>query len=213
MNIDPTPHAASPDAPHPAAALALRLDSILAPLLLVITAGFRILGRFAQPVWTRFSRGRLRLARLLANLAAGRLPRLRAPRPGRTGGAPAPYSPQGRLWLVRKLGYRAAGHASQLNHLLQAPETQALLATAPPAALAALGRTLRPLCRLLGVDLPPALLRAARIAGQAAGAPRPEPRKPARPRPPQPAPLLPLYPQHRPRLILYPNPPRKIRPA
>ena len=45
-----------------------------------------------------------------------------------------------------------------LEHLLRDPETQPLLATAPPEALKSLGRSLRPIARLLGVDLPPALL-------------------------------------------------------
>ncbi len=166
MNYIPAlPAFDTPDPAHPAVLFSARLDSVLAPLLLLIAAKFRYLGRFTLPLWTRVSRARQRLARLLANLANGRLPRRSPPRPGRKGGAPAPYSPHGNLWLVRVLGYHAAGFGSQLQFLLNDPEFQATLAAAPPS----LGRTLRPICRLLGVTLPE------------------PPRLP--PRPPKPAPV------------------------
>ena len=55
--------------------------------------------------------------------------------------------PSGRGWLVRALGYEAAGYGSQLAALLAEPELQALLLAAPTA-----GRILRPLCRMLGVE-------------------------------------------------------------
>ena len=55
--------------------------------------------------------------------------------------------PSGRGWLVRALGYEAAGYGSQLAALLAEPELQALLTTVPAA-----GRILRPLCRMLGVE-------------------------------------------------------------
>ena len=55
--------------------------------------------------------------------------------------------PSGRGWLVRALGYEAAGYGSQLAALLAEPELQALLLAAPAA-----GRILRPLCRMLGVE-------------------------------------------------------------
>ena len=55
--------------------------------------------------------------------------------------------PSARGWLVRALGYEAAGYGSQLAALLAEPELQALLTTVPAA-----GRILRPLCRMLGVE-------------------------------------------------------------
>ena len=217
MNTAPAPPANAPDAPHPASEFAATLDTIFASFLLVIAAQFRVLGLFTHVIWNRFSHARVRLARLLAQLAAGtwRPARPRAPRSGQRGGPRPPYSPQGHLWLIRKAGYYAAGHGAQLNHLLHSPQTQALLATAPPEALASMARTLRPLCHLLGITLPAPLLLSPRARRE------PEGGQPARAKPqptpkPKPAPLpklLPLYPQRRPRLILYPDPPRKRRPT
>ncbi len=210
MNIGPT--LAPTDAPHPAKAFAERLDSIFVVLLPVIAAGLYHLARFSVPVWNRVSRTRQRLARLLALLAAGRLPRPSRPRPDgvapRKGGPPAPYIPRRRAWLVAIIGYRAAWGMANLDALLRDPITQALLAASPPEARKSLGRTLRPLCRLLGVDLPQEL----------SAPPRPEPAsgtitaRPAKPPKPAPPPLRhPIYPLRRPRLILYPDPPRKTR--
>ena len=84
---------------------------------------------------------------------------------------PPPFS---RAWIVQKLGHHAATYMSQLQFLIDAPETRALLAAAPPEALKPLGRTLRPLARLLGVDLPSNL----RLP------PRPPRIRPPRPTPP-----------------------------
>ena len=197
----------SPDAPHPAVWFCAQMNAILGALLPLIMQQILVLGDCTLPFWNRISRARQRLARLLTNLAAGRLPRQSAPRPNNNGGPRPVAIPTRPAWLIHTIGYRAGGFASQFNHLMQNPETLALLATAPPAALASLGRTLRPLCRILGIPVPTALQRPA---------PPPKAPKPAKPKPPKPAPLpklLPLYPQRRPRLILYPNPPRKIRPA
>ncbi|MBC7634151.1 MAG: hypothetical protein H7251_00975, partial [Acetobacteraceae bacterium] len=63
--------------------------------------------------------------------------------------ARAPGLPQGRGWLVRELGWEAAGCASQLQALLDDPAMRAALAALPAA-----GRILRPLCRMLGVPGP-----------------------------------------------------------
>ncbi len=216
MNILPAPPTSPPDAPHPAAEFATALDTILASTLLMIAAQFRLLGAFTLPIWTRFSRARVRLARLLAKLAAGtwRPSPPRAADPNRKHGAPAPYSPRGRLRLIRKAGYHAAAFGSQLSFLLQNPNTQTLLATAPPEALAAMARTLRPLCHLLGVEVPPALRPAPRPPQEPEGGPSPT--KPSKPKPAKPTPephRHPIDPQRRPRFILYPDPPRKTRPA
>jgi hypothetical protein len=55
-------------------------------------------------------------------------------------------------WLVWAVGYQAAGFGSQLQAVLSEPEMVALLTATPRA-----GRILRPLCRMLAVDI--ALLR------------------------------------------------------
>jgi len=204
--LPPRYHQAMTSSPTPQAELAAQLDGILAGLLLVVVAVSRALGGFILPVWARISRARQRLARLFADLARGRLPRPRLPAPGRKGGQPAPYIPRRAGWLVHVAGYQAAGHASQLHHLLHLPEVQATLAAAPPAAVAALSRRLRPLCRLLGVELPPLLAPPPKP-------PRPRPARPPRPQPPELPKLLPLYPQSRPRDMPFLRAGRKIEPA
>ena len=197
---------------HP---LATGLTVILTSICALLSLRVAVLGQFYNPIWTRFSRARRRLANIVARIAAGRAPRLaasRAPdlRPaGQRGGSPAPYLPCRPAWLVATLGYHVAGYGSQLQHLLHDPATLETLAAAHPADRAAVARILRPLCRLLGLNLPPILQAAPRPPAPK----RTRPAKPARPKPAPLPPLLPLYPQRRPRLILYPNPPRKIRPA
>ena len=196
MNNSPVPSAPSgASTPVPGALdLAARLTSILTPLLLLINARGPLLGAYFLPLHARIARAYRRLTLLLARLAAGHRARPHTPRPGTKGGPPAIRFPGHYAWLVGTLGHHAAGYASQLQFLLHDPATQATLAAAPPEALRAAGRTLRPLCRLLGVDLPATL----RLP------PKPPRTKPARaaPRPaPRPSlpPLLPLYPQARPR--------------
>lgn len=210
---DPAPSELAPPG-MTLAELALRLDTILAFVLRLIAAQSRIIGVITVPLWNRISRSRQRLARLLAHLAAGRLPRIRAPRrttppagprsePNGAAVMPIPSRP---LWLVIKLGYQAAGLGSHLTYLLQAPGVAEVLASSPGAA-----RTLRPLCRLLGVNLPPALQLP------------PRPRKPRPPNPPRapkirapkvraPKPaLLPLAPQRKPRPLPFLPPFVKFR--
>ena len=51
-------------------------------------------------------------------------------------------------WLVRFAGYHAAGYGCQLREILVQPEMVALLLAAPQA-----GRILRPVCRMLAVDV------------------------------------------------------------
>ena len=154
VNIQSTALERHPPAPDSVRELATHLDSILGPLLLLIAAQFRRLGPHYLTLWNRISRARQRLARLLAQLAAGTLapPRTRPSQAGRPGGPPAAPLPRGHAWVIAMLGYHAAGRASQLNTLLSDPATAAILAAAPGAA-----RTLRPLCRMLGIDLPPYL--------------------------------------------------------
>ena len=112
--------------------------------------------------------------------------------------------------LATLLARLAAGTFRHRPHAAK-PGTQG----GPPAALKSLGRTLRPVARLLGVDLPPALLLSPRSRAGAGGGLLPRQPKPPRPKLP---PLLPLYPQARPRDLPFMNfaaNPRspKIRPA
>jgi hypothetical protein len=119
-------------------------------------------GFLAQPVamllWARLAHLRARITRLAARLADGKGSGV--PRNPRTpsGTAPKPRRPPQRL-LPRKAGWliplvpEAAAAGSQLRHLLADPEMAALIEAAPQ-----MGRLLRPLCRSLGVILPPDLL-------------------------------------------------------
>ncbi len=60
---------------------------------------------------------------------------------------PEVWLPRGFAWLVRLVPYKAAGFGSQLRHLFGDPEFVALLAASPQ-----LRSTLRPLCRMLGIE-------------------------------------------------------------
>jgi hypothetical protein len=95
----------------------------------------------------------LRMERMTARFLAGGLWRIE----GRVGGARAAASGVGRRearvwpggfgWLVRMVGWQAAGYGSQLRAVLTTPEMVALLTASPEA-----GRVLRPVCRLLGIE-------------------------------------------------------------
>ena len=160
--------------------LARRLDGIFVSIALAVAAQFRLLGPWTAPIWARLNRANRRLQALLAHLAAGRLPRPHVPRPRHPStpdpmtAAPLPPLPRAQAWLVRMIGYRAAGYGAQLQTLLHDPATLAVLAAAPSA-----GRTLRPFCRLLGVTLPAVLQLPPRAPRQ----PRSRPAQP-RPKPP-----------------------------
>ena len=186
----PTPNAVHPDSVRDVAA---RLDVILGGLLLLIAAQFRRLGPLTLPLWTRISRARQRLARLLANLAAGTMPKPCAPRPGRPSHPKPAALPRGYAWVIAILGYHAAGRAAQISTLLSDPAMQAAIAAAPTAA-----RTLRPLCRILGIDLP-AYMQPPENSVPPRAPPRPWPRA-AKPSPftlrqePAPAPILIIFP-------------------
>ncbi len=159
---------------------ARRFELIIGALAVLVAARFRTLGvPHTVLLWGRLKRAIDRINHLMARLAAGRLrpsrPRSRPPAPPLPlpPAVPRPPGlPRTELWLVRELGYMAAGYGSQLEALLNDSETAALLAAAPSA-----GRILRPLCRMLGVTLPDFLQL---------------PPRPPRPRPPRaPGPLRP----------------------
>ena len=106
-------------------------------------------------IWTRLRRMADRITRLAARAGAGTLPppRSRPATPRRKASPPYQRLPRGVAWLVRMVPAAAFG-AGQLEALLADPGTKALIEAAPQ-----IGRTLRPLCRMLGVDPPPALRR------------------------------------------------------
>jgi hypothetical protein len=130
----------------------------------------RMLAALLGLVWSRISRMQQRLERLIAHWRAGTLP---TPRPSRAGQlrkhTPKPNFPTAPAWLVARVGYTAAGFASQLQHALSDPEWAEFLAAAPQA-----NRLLRPLCHMLGIEPPVPLPRTPRRA-------RPKP--PPRPKP------------------------------
>jgi hypothetical protein len=96
------------------------------------------------PLWRRINRATCRFERLMAGLAAGRLPK--PSRSGHSGPRQPNPLPRGRGWLVRVLGHEAAGCASQLQALLAEPEAAELLALVPAAAgiIRPIGRMLDP---------------------------------------------------------------------
>ena len=144
----------------------------------LISTNWPIIGALYLPLHDRIARAHQRFARL----ASGKYPSPRPARPNQPGGSRPIYIPHQRDWIIVKFGYRAAAYSSQLNHLLSEPQTQAILAAAPPHARASATRTLAPLCRMLGIPLPPIVQ------------PAPKPPRPSRAKTPRPKlpPLLPL---------------------
>ncbi len=164
------------------------LASLLATLQAHIAhhaAKDRVNGPMLLLVWSYLPRALLRFQRLYARWQAGTLPKPRPAQlcpaqlcPGRPARPRAPATAPRRPRLTRRhgfvsrvIGYQACNLASGLRHLLARPDCAEFLAAAPQAA-----RILRPLCRLLGATLPPALAL---------------PPRPRRPRPPKPVPAPP----------------------
>ena len=105
-------------------------------------------------LWSRLRRLADRFAALAARAAAGPLPAPRRRPPAARPSRPRPPGtrlPEGFAWLIRMVP-EARFANTRISHLLGSAEMAALLAAAPQA-----GRLLRPLCRTLGVPLPPAL--------------------------------------------------------
>jgi hypothetical protein len=150
-----------------AAAVRMAADPSVRPSLLLVHAWLgRLVQRFAALV-ARVEAGTLRPPRRRTSPPRGVPPPDDSPskRPPRE-----PYQrlPESFAWLIRMLPYQAACFGSQLQHQFSQPEMIALLEAAPQV-----GRILRPLCRLLAIDLPPAL----RLP--------PRPPRPRKPRPPK----------------------------
>ncbi len=119
-------------------------------------------------IWSRLRGLAAQVAALAARIEAGRHRRYPSRRPPRA--APRRHLPralpQSRAWLLPLVPEAASG-ASQLRHLLAEADMAALLDAAPQ-----MRRLLRPLCRMLGVRLPPGL----------AAPPAPPPARAAAPR-------------------------------
>ena len=154
-----------------------RFAVILKGLIDLIARRFRCDPRFAAlivPLCTRLTHAIRRAERLMALLAAGGLPKPRYPHPGGAHGKR--ILPTGRLWLIRVLGYEAAGYVSQLNALFTEQAAIALCAEIPAAS-----RLVLSVGRLVG-------------APSCAPAPRIRPPRQPKPRPPPPPPIPPTSP-------------------
>ena len=168
--IPPELQAAAPE-------LGRRFGAILAALAALIARAFFCHPRAAMmlPLCRYFVHTARRFDRLIAHIAAGRLPRKsrpgRTPRPSALPRA-APF-PRTHAWLITDLKHEAAFFRHQIEALLAEPASAQLLA-AHPAAL----RLFRPLCHMLALDRP-----------GPPPPPRPSRAKPARePKPPAPRP-------------------------
>ena len=128
--------------------LARRLGVILLGLAGLVAWRFlknpRMVG-IIMPLWRRLTHIAGRFERIVMRPAKVRAARAGRGPGGKTLTAPLP---NGRGWLVRELGWEAAGYGSHLAHLLAGPEMQALIAAVPGVA-----RVLRPVCRMLGYEL------------------------------------------------------------
>ena len=128
--------------------LVQRLGWIVAGLAAVVARRFLKEPKFFAliiPLWSWLGRSGRRFGRVKVQPVAVTV-RAVMPRVGKVR-ARGVRLPSRRGWLVRALGYEAAGYGSQLAALLAEPELQALLLATPAA-----GRILRPLCRMLGVE-------------------------------------------------------------
>jgi hypothetical protein len=124
--------------------------------VVAMMGGERLPLKLIAQITDRLRRIKQRFATLAARIGDGRYtPRPRAGPPRRRPGqAPPPRSklPRNFGWLL-KLVPDAIGYRSQLENLLRDPEMAALIAAAPGP----MAKTLRPLCRMLGLPPPPIL--------------------------------------------------------
>ena len=136
--------------PDTAPELARRFAVIMAGLGALIARRFLKmphLSGFTVLLWKRLNRAVPRFFRALTRPPGKvRAKRARAAAPADVVRVRSARLPSGRGWLVRELGWEAAGYMCHLEVLLAEPEMQAVLARFPGA-----GRILRPLCRMLGI--------------------------------------------------------------
>ena len=149
-----TVNAPTPDLLEVAPALVRRLAVILGALAAVVARRFLrepALAGVIVPLWHRLTRVARRFEQAVLRPRPQRARGTRARKPPEVvpGVTPKPRLPGGKMWLVKVLGWEAAGYGSQLSALLAEPEMQAVLAAVPTV-----GRVFRPLCRMLGVTVP-----------------------------------------------------------
>ena len=153
----------------------------------------RLAGPLVILIWSRLRGLADRVTALAARIAVGRHRRVlsrRSPRPAPRRPAQRRL-PHGHAWLI-PLVPQASAYGSQVQHLLTDPEFAALVDAAPQ-----MRRLLRPLCRMLGVRLPPppppiptppAAIDGATPQPAVASAPRPPPADAPPPADPPPSP-------------------------
>ena len=149
MNTSTDPFTVPDTAPE----MARRFAVIMAGLAALVARRFLRMPHltgFTLLLWGRLNRAVRRFHQTLTQPAKPRAKLAQAGRvrAGRTKDHQVrnPGLPSGRGWLVRELGWEAAGFMAQLEALLAEPEMRAALANMPAA-----GRVLRPICRMLGV--------------------------------------------------------------
>ncbi|GAA5263807.1 hypothetical protein ACOSOMT5_P0227 [Acidiphilium sp. MT5] len=163
---------------------ALELFSRIIDVLIKTVLGYgnaagleRPLPRFIAAYIRRLSNNFLTRAARAPHPARLTHPRARTAHPAKP---PAPYTlPSSPNWLRRLIDtHLISCYASQLQHQITSPEISHLLAQNP-----GLGRPLRPLCRMLGIPLPPTLRRTQKPRPKPAfGPPNPTPPTPKRPK-------------------------------
>ncbi len=131
----------------------LSIDGLWRAVAAMIALG-RMQAAMIALIVTRIRRIETRVLKLVAAIRAGRVRggwviAARAARAPLATGVkpPLPRVPRSFAWLVVMVPYQAAGFASQLRHLLTDPEMVGLLMATPR-----LGKILRPLCWMLGID-------------------------------------------------------------
>ena len=141
---------APPYRPDAAPELIRRFGFIMAALMVVVAKRFvrAPLVVLNVPLWGWLSRtvqrfGRAVTRKMVVRPVPASRPESEAPR------ARGVRLPSRRGWLMRALGWEAAVWGTALETLLAEPDMQALVAARP-----GIGRLLRPLCRMLGVDGP-----------------------------------------------------------
>ena len=130
-----------------------RVEMIVSAVAALIARRFLRDPRFMAlivPLWGWLNRTVRRMGRVRVVAA---VPVVRAKREP-VASVPRVRLPSGKAWLVKALGWEAAGYGSQLQALMQEPEMVALLATVPGVV-----RVLRPLGRMLGVVVGPVVVR------------------------------------------------------
>ena len=198
------------------AARCVRVLAALRQDMWTYAAWQHLLGPLLPWLSSRLNRAVRRIEALAARLAAGTLrvpaaaPRPALPHPAlprqilpcvepATAAPPParPPVPAGLGWLLRRvqtidvIRLQVASSRSRLEHLLHQPDMQDLLRAAPQ-----IGRELRPICRMLGIEVPPGLFPPSR-------------RRPAQPRPARPKPTRAARPRSPPRTLAAYGPPSR----